>query len=150
LLHSLTDHRRELYLDKTHEVLRATDSFQVVVSFNPGYQSHFRSLKPSTRQRFVSLEFSYPSESAEAEIIRKESGLDSKRCEILVSLGKRIRNLKDLQMKETVSTRLLIHAAKLMKSELAPRLSCDVGIVQALTDDEATSIALRDLVSLFF
>ena len=31
--------------------------FMLVVSYNPGYQSLLKALKPSTRQRFVSLDF---------------------------------------------------------------------------------------------
>jgi nitric oxide reductase NorQ protein len=150
LLHSLTDHRRELYLDRTHEVLRATPSFQVVVSFNPGYQTHYKSLKPSTRQRFVSIELGYPPREIETEILERESLAPRKTCLTLVDLGGKIRNLKDIQLKETVSTRLLVHAARVMEAGLPPRLSCDVSIVGALTDDHPTAEALRDLVALHF
>jgi len=150
LLHSLTDHRRELYLDRTHEVLKATLSFQVVVSFNPGYQTHFRNLKPSTRQRFLSLEFGYPSKEIEAEILERETGAPKKTSQTLVDLATKIRNMKDIQLKETISTRLLVHTAKVMMEGLAPRLSCEVGIIHSLTDDRPTADALRDLVALHF
>jgi nitric oxide reductase NorQ protein len=150
LLHSLTDHRRQLYLDKTQETLTANASFQVIVSFNPGYQTHFRGLKPSTRQRFVSIEFSYPPKDIELLILERETQADTKTCLALVDLGTRIRNMKDIQLKETASTRLLVHSAKLIGSGLPPRLACDVGIVGALSDDAAISEALRDLISLHF
>jgi nitric oxide reductase NorQ protein len=113
LLHSLTDHRRELYLDRTHEVIRAPDSFQVVVSFNPGYQSHFRGLKSSTRQRFVSIEFSYPSIEIEAEIIAQEAQSSIKLAHNLARLAQKIRQINTIQVKETVSTRLLVHAGEI-------------------------------------
>jgi nitric oxide reductase NorQ protein len=150
LLHSLTDHRRELYLDRTHEVLHAGPSFQVVVSFNPGYQTHFRNLKPSTRQRFLSIEFGYPPSEIEAEILESETRASKKNCQILVDLATKIRNMKDIQLKETISTRLLVHTAKAMNAGLGPRLSCEVGIIHALTDDRPTAEALRDLVALYF
>jgi nitric oxide reductase NorQ protein len=150
LLHSLADHRRQIYLDRTNETLSAPAGFQLVVSFNPGYQNHFRKLKPSTRQRFITLEFTYPVAEIEIEILEAETGLTNKTCSILVGLAKKIRTMKELALKETISTRLLIHAARLMREGLAPRLACEVGILQALTDETETTRALQDLVSLHF
>lgn len=150
LLHSLTDHRRQLYLDRTNEALQAPESFQLIVSFNPGYQSHFRKLKPSTRQRFVTLEFSYPPADIESEIVEAESRTDKKTSSTLVSLAHKIRSMKELALKETVSTRLLVYAATLMHEDLPPRLACEVSIIQPLTDDATTVRALQDLVALHF
>lgn len=150
LLHSLTDHRRQLYLDRLDEVITAPSGFQVVVSFNPGYQSQFKSLKPSTRQRFLTLGFDYPVEATEIEIVAAEANTDIQVARKLVALGRKIRNLKDIQIKETVSTRLLVNAAKVMEGGLGPRLCCDLAIVQALSDDPETLATLNDLVSLYF
>ncbi len=150
LLHSLTDHRRELYLDRTNETLKAGPSFQLVVSFNPGYQNHFRKIKASTRQRFVTMQFAYAPPKLEIEIIQQESGETSSLVKNLVMLATKIREMKELTLKETVSTRLLIYAARLMKEGLPPRTACNVGIVQSLTDDEDITRALQDLVALHF
>lgn len=151
LLHSLTDHRRQLYLDRLNETLHAPDTFQIIVSFNPGYQSQFKSLKPSTRQRFVTLAFGFPTEEAEIEIVQKESGIDTKVAKHLVSLATKIRNLSELQLKETASTRLLVNTAKMIQlSDLGPRAACEAGIVQCLADDPETAQTLTDIVALYF
>lgn len=150
LLHSLTDHRRELYLDRTNEILKAPPSFQLVVSFNPGYQTHFKKLKPSTRQRMITLAFKYPEFNSEIEIVRVESGADLKVCERLVGMAKQIRSASNLSLKETISTRLLIYGASLIKEGLEERLACEVGIFQAMTDEPETLSALQDLAALHF
>ncbi len=149
-LHSLTDHRRILYLDRHDEEIAAPPTFMLIASFNPGYQKGWKELKASTRQRFVSIEFLYPPESVEIEIVRIESGLESSQARLLVQLAARIRNLAELGLAETASTRLLVSTAKLMADGLPARLACDVGIVQPLTDDAETAAALRDVVALVF
>lgn len=150
LLHSLTDHRRELYVDRTGEILRAPLSFQLIASFNPGYQAQYKSLKPSTRQRFVTIEFAYPEQALENLILLGETHIESKIAMSLTGLAQKLRGIRDFNLKETISTRLLIHTAKLIQTGLPPRLSCEVGIVNALTDDLETRIALNDLVALHF
>lgn len=148
VLHALTDHRRELYVDRLNESIKATDDFMMVVSFNPGYQQSLKEMKPSTRQRFVSIGFDYPPSNLELEIVASESGLNLKECKKLIQISEKIRNLSELGLAETVSTRLLISAAKLIHAGLAPRLACDVSIVQPLTDDVDTTNILKDIVSL--
>ncbi len=148
VIHSLTDHRREIYLDRTGETLKAPDSFMVVVSYNPDYQRSMRELKQSTRQRFVGISFHYPTSEVEMEIISKESMLDDKSSRALVSLATKIRSLQDLSLMETVSTRLLVSAGKLMSQGVPPRLACKVAIVQPLTDDQDVTSALNALVEL--
>lgn len=147
-IHSLTDHRRQLFLDKVPEEIQATDAFMLVASYNPGYQKGFKELKPSTRQRFVSLAFNYPKEKMEQEIVEKESGLDSGDTKKLVKIASKIRNLNELGLMETVSTRLIVDTAKLIKSGLPKRLSVEVGMIQPLSDDEETLTALKDLADL--
>ncbi len=147
-LHSLTDHRRTLFIDKTGETIEALDSFMLVATYNPGYQKGFKELKPSTRQRFVSLSFKYPESKVETEIVLKETGVDESIAKHLIKLGGKIRNLTELGLAETVSTRLLVDAAILIKSGLAQRLACNVAIAEPLTDDEDTLEALKDLISL--
>lgn len=150
LLHPLTDHRRQLFVDRNDEVLTAPPEFMVVASFNPGYRRGLKELKPSTRQRFVSLQFGYPPENAEVEILAGETGLDVKHARRLVAWAKKVREQDALGLAETVSTRLLVMAAKLMASGMAPRAACQVTLVQPLTDDGPTARALQDLVDLSF
>lgn len=150
VLHSLTDHRRVLYLDRHDEEIVAADDFLLVASFNPGYQGAWKELKPSTRQRFVALHFDYPAPNLEALIVRAESGASEKIAAQLVKLAGKIRNLHHLGLAESVSTRLLVDAAKLIQTGLPARLSCEVGIVEPLTDDREIVVSLIDLVALHF
>lgn len=147
-LHSLTDHRRALFIDKTGETITANDDFMLIATYNPGYQKGFKELKPSTRQRFVSLSFNYPENNLETEILVSETGTSEDVAKKLVKLGDKIRNLTELGLAETVSTRLLVDAALLINSGLPQRLSCDVAIAEPLTDDNDTLEALKDLISL--
>ena len=147
-LHSLTDHRRALFIDKTGETITANDDFMLIATYNPGYQKGFKELKPSTRQRFVSLSFNYPENKLETEILISETGVTEDIAKKLIKLGNKIRNLTELGLAETVSTRLLVDAALLINSGLPQRLSCDVAIAEPLTDDNDTLEALKDLISL--
>jgi nitric oxide reductase NorQ protein len=147
-IHSLTDHRRELFIDKLGETVKAHDNFMLVASFNPGYQKGFKELKPSTRQRFVAVSFDYPNPKTEAEIVVKETDLDIGTAKKLVNIATKIRNLTELGLAETVSTRLLVDAAKLIHSGLPKRLSVEVAIVEPLTDDLEVIEALKDLSNL--
>lgn len=147
-IHPLTDFRRTVYLDKLGEEITASDEFMFIASYNPGYQKGFKELKPSTRQRFVALSFDYPSPKTETEIVIKESGIEEKTATQLVKIANKIRNLSELGLSETVSTRLLVDAAKLIVSGLPKRLSVEVGIVEPLTDDLDTLEALKDITSL--
>ncbi len=147
-IHPLTDHRRELYIDKLGETLKAHPGFMLVASFNPGYQRGFKELKPSTKQRFVALGFDYPEASLEQEIIINETGVDKDTAKKLVKIAGKIRNLTELGLSETVSTRLLVDAAKLIKSGLPKRLSVHVAIVEPLTDEPEIIDALKDLTDL--
>lgn len=150
VLHPLTDYRRRLFVDRHDEEIVAGDSFMLVVSFNPGYQRSLRELKPSTRQRFVSMAFHYPAREVESEIVAVEAGIDGKLADKLVALGHKIRNLQEAGLRETVSTRLLIGAGKLIRAGLPERSACEVGIIHSLTDDNEIAAGLRDLVSLAF
>jgi len=149
-IHSLTDHRRILYLDRINESITAPDNFMLVASFNPGYQTGWKELKPSTRQRFVGLSFNYPEHKLETQIITEEIGIDSSISKKLVKLAHDIRNLTELGLAESVSTRLLVDAAKLMKSGLPKRLACQVAITEPLTDDNDISTALNDIITMIF
>jgi nitric oxide reductase NorQ protein len=150
VLHSLTDHRRELFLERHNESLNAPDSFMLVASFNPGYQRGIKELKPSTRQRFLALSFDYPCPEVETEIVVAETGLDPSRASKLVLLAGKIRKLVEWGLAETVSTRLLIDAGALIADGLPARLACEVGIAEPLTDETDTRLALRDLIALHF
>lgn len=147
-IHSLTDHRKELYIDKLGETIKAHPNFMLVASFNPGYQKGFKELKPSTRQRFVALSFNYPKPKEEAEILTNETGVEDVIAKKLVNIGNKIRNLTELGLTETVSTRLLVDAARLIHSGLPKRLAVKVAVVEPLTDDEEITTALVDLCDL--
>ena len=147
-IHSLTDHRRELFIDKLGETIKAHKDFMLVASYNPGYQRGFKELKPSTRQRFVSLSFDYPDSKTESEILISESGINEQDAKRLSHIGTKIRNLTELGLTETVSTRLLVDAAMLIKSGLPKRLAVKVAVVEPLTDDSEVSEALSDLCDL--
>lgn len=147
-IHSLTDHRRELFIDKLSETIKAHPDFMMVASFNPGYQKGFKELKPSTRQRFVVMSFDYPEAKLETEILVKETGVEEEVAKKLVAIGSKIRNLTELGLAETVSTRLLVDAAKLIHNGLPKRLSVHVAVVEPLTDEPDTLAALKDLCDL--
>lgn len=147
-IHSLTDFRRELYIDKCSESLTAHKDFMLVASFNPGYQRGFKELKPSTRQRFLAIPFHYPKPETEVIILTKETGIDEETARKLVMTGNKIRNLREVGLAETVSTRLLVHAAMLIKSGLPRRLAAKIAIVEPLTDDPQVSESLSDLCNL--
>ncbi|MCY4130122.1 MAG: CbbQ/NirQ/NorQ/GpvN family protein [Gammaproteobacteria bacterium] len=146
LIHSLSDHRRILPIDKTNELLEAHPDFLLVISYNPGYQSILKDLKPSTRQRFVSLQFDYPTEEREAEIIRVESGIDEQNARTLAKVGVHIRNLREHGFEEGVSTRLLVYAGSLMQQGIPPRRAANAALVHALSDDLEVQQAIADIV----
>ncbi len=147
-IHSLTDYRRTIYLDKLGDEIVAHDDFMLIGSYNPGYQKGFKELKPSTRQRFVSITFSYPQPEVEMDVLHRETGIDPKVAKRLVTIGQKIRNLKELGLSETASTRLLVDAAKLINSGLPPRLAVKSGILEPLTDDDESLQALEDISNL--
>ena len=148
VIHSLADHRREIFLDRTGEKLSAADGFSLIVSFNPGYQRSLRELKPSTRQRFAAIQFGYPDESAEASIVVSESGTDEATAKKLVRIATKIRQLTELSLMESVSTRLLIAAGKLISAGISPRLACVTAIAQPLSDDEEAVAAMRQVIEI--
>jgi len=150
LIHPLTDHRRILPIDKLGQIIEAHPEFMLVVSYNPGYQSVLKDLKPSTRQRFVTLEFDYAPRDKEAQIIAHESGVDLDTAHDLAHLGERVRELKSSGLEEGVSARLLIYAGQLMKKGMPPRLACEATVVRGLTDDAQTQEAIAELVSAIF
>ncbi len=148
VIHSLTDHRRELFLDRTGETLPAPPEFQLVVSFNPGYQRSMRELKPSTRQRFVGLGFTHPPPDVEARIVVGETGVAEDVARKLVTIARKVRTLTDLAVLESVSTRLLVDAAQLMVHGLPSRFAAYVAIAEPLTDDADTLAAIRQVIDL--
>lgn len=146
VVHSLSDHRRVLPIEKTGELVDAHPDFLLVMSYNPGYQSVQKDLKPSTRQRFVSLEFTYPGEAVEAAIIAHESGVDAALATCLARIGARVRNLREHGFEEGVSTRLLVYAGRLVVGGVAPRRACEVAIARAVTDDADVQQAVAAIV----
>lgn len=150
VIHPLGDDRRQLPIEKLGEILTAPPTFMLGVSYNPGYQSVVKDLKPSTRQRFVSLAFDYPEKKMEERIVEKEGGIDSGLAEKLVKLGIMTRGLKDSGLAEGASTRLLIQTAQLYKSGVAIPNACRAGIIQSLTDDPHLIAAIEDMAEALF
>ena len=146
VMHPLSDDRRILPIERTGEVLQATPEFMLVVSYNPGYQNLLKGMKPSTRQRFVSMRFDYPDIATEKKIIQQETGIDEELSNSLIELAHALRVLKDHDLEESASTRLLVYAASLIKSGFDPIEACRAAIVEPLTDEEDTVEALMDVV----
>ena len=150
VIHPLTDDRRVLPIDRTNELLQAPKNFMLVVSYNPGYQNLMKGLKPSTRQRFISMTFDYLKPAEEQRVIEVETGLDNARASRLVQLAIGLRSLKDMDLEEGASTRLLVYTAKLMQAGFDPIEACRAGMVESLTDDDDTIQALMEVVKANF
>jgi len=150
VLHPLADDRRILPIDRTGELLEAPPNFMLVVSYNPGYQNLLKGMKPSTRQRFVGLSFDFPAASREESILLGETGCDADLARRLVSIGRAFRALKDRDLEEVASTRLLVYAAKLIKSGIDPVAAGKAAIVESLTDDAETAAALMEIIHATF
>jgi len=146
VLHPLADDRRILPIERTGDQVEAVPGFMLVVSYNPGYQNLLKSLKPSTRQRFVAMSFAYPDASVEARIVEQEAGVGAAVAQRLVQLAQALRRLTDHDLEETASTRLLVMAGRLHRSGLPLRQACQAAIVDALTDDGDTAEALAEVV----
>jgi len=150
VIHPLTDHRRELPLEKKGEVVRAHGDFQIVISYNPGYQSLMKDLKQSTKQRFGALDFDYPEAETETAIVSKESGVDGDTAGKLVQIAHRARNLKGHGLDEGISTRLLVYAGQLISKGIDPVAACTMTMVTPLTDDPDMRDTLNAAVQTFF
>jgi len=147
VIHPLTDDRRFLPLEKTGEIVEAAAGFQLVISYNPGYQHALKDLKPSTRQRFVALEFTFPQPPIEAEIVAHESGVERSAAVGLVTLTNRLRQLGDKGLAEVPSTRLIVAAGRLVASGIPLRTACRTALLGPLTDDPDLLAAMHDLVT---
>jgi nitric oxide reductase NorQ protein len=150
VLHPLTDYRRFLPIDRTGETLRAAPGFQLIVSYNPGYQRMLKDMKPSTRQRFVAVDLGFPPEEQEASIVAHESGVERSQAMALVTLAHRLRALHDRGLAEVPSTRLLIAAGRLVASGIPLHTACETAIVAPLTDDASLLAAMHDLITASF
>ena len=147
VIHPLTDDRRILPIEKTGELLQAAPGFQLVISYNPGYQHAIKDLKPSTRQRFVTLDFDFPSPNAEAEIVAHETGIKRQTAQSLVELARRVRRLKEQGLAAGPGTRLLVSAGRLIADGISPVQACQAALVGPLTDDPDLLTAIGDLVA---
>ncbi len=150
LIHPLTDHRRILPVEKRGTLIEADDRFLLCISYNPHYQSALKDLKPSTRQRFIAIQFDYPPPDIEAEIIQRESGCTNTQAEALAWLAIKVRNLREHGLQEGASTRLLIYAARLLTEGIAARRACQVALVWNLTDDPELQQSIEEVVHAIF
>jgi nitric oxide reductase NorQ protein len=150
IIHPLSDHRRILPIDKTGNILEAHDNFLLVLSYNPGYQSAMKDLKQSTRQRFMAIDFGYPSREQETQIIQHESAVSEQIAGELAKLGDKVRNLKGHALAEGVSTRLLVYAGRLIGEGIAVKRACEIAVGASLTDEEEVQKAISDVISAIF
>jgi nitric oxide reductase NorQ protein len=150
VIHPLTDHRRQLPLDKRGELIQAHPDFQLVISYNPGYQSLMKDLKQSTKQRFVGFDFDYPSADLEASIVESESGIGNEFSTKLVKIGIAARQLKGHGLDEGISTRLLVYAATLIKGGVSPADACRMALVRPITDDADIRATLDHAIDAVF
>ena len=150
IIHPLTDHRRTLTIDKLGQVVEADEGFLLVVSYNPGYQNAMKDLKQSTRQRFVAIEFDFPTTEVETQILKFEANVDDRTATSLAALGEKIRNLTDHGLSEAASTRVLIYAAKLIKVGIKPRRACQVAVAWGITDDKKLYRSIEEVITAIF
>jgi len=150
IIHPLSDHRRLLPVDKTGEIVEAHDRFLLVISYNPGYQSTMKDLKQSTRQRFMAIDFGYPTREQEADIVQRESGVEKAIAIELVKLGEKVRRLKGHALSEGVSTRLLVYAGRLIVEGIPIKRACEIAVASSLTDEAEVQKAISDVISAIF
>lgn len=150
VIHPLTDHRRTLPLDKKGELLKAHPDFQMVISYNPGYQSLMKDLKQSTKQRFTAFEFDYPAADVESSILQKETGISADLADKLVKIATTARNLKGHGLDEGISTRLLTYAATLIDKGVEAKAACRMALVRPITDDADIRDTLDHAISAVF
>jgi nitric oxide reductase NorQ protein len=149
VIHPLADHRRELNIERLGERLIAPPEFMLVMSYNPGYQSVLKDLKPSTRQRMISIELTFPDPEIEERIIVQESAVDLPTARRLVSLAQAIRQLRHEGIPEAASTRCLVSAAMLVKHGLTMQEAAQAAITGALTDDPVASRHLFEMMKVY-
>ena len=145
LLHSLTDYRRLLPLVKKGTVVKPPKQFMLIVSYNPGYQSVMKEMKPSTKQRFVAIDFDYPPTQIEIDVIKHESGCGEGLARSLTGAGRKIRSLKTQGLTEGVSTRLLVYAATLITEGVPKKEAVTSTLISPVTDDEHMKLSLIDI-----
>ncbi len=150
VIHPLADDRRILPMEKHGELLHAPKEFLLAMSYNPGYQSVLKELKQSTRQRFIAVEFNYPHAVLEKKIIMTETGVAPDVADKLIRLAEMTRNLKGNGLDEGASTRLLVHAGKLIAKGIPARAACTGAIAEALTDDPDMVRAVNELAHSLF
>ncbi len=151
IIHPLTDHRRQLPLEKKGQEIEAHEDFMLVISYNPGYQTVLKDLKPSTKQRFIGIDFNYPNEDIERKILRNEvPELAEAQLAPLVAAGRRARTLKDHGLDEATSTRALVYAANMMAAGITPLEACKAALVSPVTDDPELAEALLEIIRAHF
>ena len=150
IIHPLSDDRRLLPLEKKGQILEAVDDFMLVMSYNPGYQSVLKDLKQSTKQRFIAIEFDYPTPEIESRVVAHEAGVSPEVAGRLVKVGQKVRNLKNHGLEEGISTRLLIYAGTLIQQGVPPDRACEVAVVRPITDDPDMQRSIVEVVKAIF
>ncbi|KAB2925669.1 MAG: CbbQ/NirQ/NorQ/GpvN family protein [Dechloromonas sp.] len=135
VIHPLTDHRRTLPLDKKGEQVTAHPDFQLVISYNPGYQSLMKDLKQSTKQRFTAFQFDYPDAATETAIVAREADVTPALAARLIEVAQAGRRLKGHGLDEGISTRLIVYAATLIRQGIGEADACRMAMLRPITDD---------------
>jgi nitric oxide reductase NorQ protein len=155
LLHGLTDDRRVLYISKKNEIITPPEDFMVVICYNPGYQFKTKDLKPSTRQRFTTINMDYPSKEIESKIIKTKTGIDTQTADRLVDIANEIRDARNsdqINLDEGASTRLLIYAAKFYQKcidmKIEPDFSdiCRINIFNPISSEDTDREILEEIL----
>ncbi|MEX2134730.1 MAG: AAA family ATPase [Acidimicrobiia bacterium] len=146
LLHSLTDYRRTLFIDRTNETLEAPDGFVLLASYNPSLAGSRKRLKESTRQRFVPIELDYLPPQLEAMVVAREAGIDSRAAAEIVEFGQRQRRAAAERAAEPVSTRGLVYIGKLIVEGVAPRTAAGTIVIPPAEDDQVLRSAMHEIV----
>ncbi len=149
VLHPVSDHRRQLPIDRLGVTLDAAPGFCLVVSYNPGYQSVLKDLKDSTRQRLVAIELDFPPPDVEEKIVTHEAAAGQEVAAQLVGLGQAIRRLEAAGLREVASTRVLIAAARLVSEGVSLREAARSAIAGPLTDDPLVTAGLHEMIDTY-
>lgn len=149
VIHPLSDHRRQLPIDRLGVTLDAAPGFCLVISYNPGYQSVLKDLKDSTRQRMVAIELDFAPADIEVKVVEKESGADHDTADKLVKLAQAIRRADNAGLREVASTRVLVAAGKLVADGVDLRSAARAAVARPLTDDHMLIAGLDEMIDAY-
>jgi nitric oxide reductase NorQ protein len=171
VVHPLTDDRRTLEIRGSNEVLTGNDQWMVAASYNPAYQLQNK-VKPSTLQRFVTLDIPFPSAELEERIVDyklhpekvEKSGTKVSRSKYqqtsdipvksLVKLAGDYRRMAAtgdvMGLREGPGTRLVARTGLLIGYGLPVLESIEAAMINPLTHDQDQKKAMIDIAKKLF